>query len=391
MRANRARSWLEARLPAVENSQAEASGEAVADRLIRLARSRHLDDRRRLLMGVVDLCEAAPEGGKPAREVMADVFLTLVTQAERDIRKALAERLADADWAPRSLVNVLALDEIEIARPIIARSPLLRDQDLLRVLVEATIEHQIEVARRPHVGATVVDAILDRGEPCVLTALAGNTTAEISEPGMRRLIQASRRIAALRAPLVRHPSLNSQLAQDLYAWVGQALREAIGERFRVDDAALAQAVGQAVRSAQQPPVEPGRPATVDAERDEMERRLIAKLDAAGQLRPGYLVRAAREGRLSLFENALAMLGGYSVADVRRATAAESPAALAMACNSVGIDRVVFPTLVAAVRRQNGGRPSGQASATDILALFAAEPEESARAFRQHMAAVSVAA
>lgn len=380
-------------MSAVEIKLDRVSPDSAADRLLRLARSRRLDDRQRLLMGVVDLCAAAPEGSKPEREVMADVFLTLVAQAERDIRKALAERLADADWAPRALINVLALDEIEIARPVIARSPLLRDHDLLRVLVEATIEHQIEVARRPNVGGVVVDAILDRGEPCVLTALAGNASADLTEPSFKRLIQASQRIAALRAPLVRHPRLNSQLAQELYVWVGQALREAISERFRVDPAALDRAMQRAVKAAQQPAPPSGvaRRSAPDPERDEMERRLIAKLDAAGQLRPGYLVRAAREGRVSLFENALAMLGGYSVADVRRATAADTPAALAMACNSVGIDRVVFPTLVAAIRRQNGGLPSGQASASDIMALFAAEPEDSARAFRQQSAAASIAA
>ena len=48
---------------------------------------------------------------------------------------------------------MLALDEIEIARPIIAASPVLKDADLIRLLVEATIEHQIEVARRPNLGA----------------------------------------------------------------------------------------------------------------------------------------------------------------------------------------------------------------------------------------------
>lgn len=364
-----------------------------AERLIRLARSRSCEDRHRLLMGVVDLCEATPSHGRPAREIMADVFLTLVAQAERDIRKALSERLADADWAPRALINVLALDEIEIARPVIARSPLLRDQDLLRVLIEATVEHQIEVARRPHLGGVVVDAILDRGDPCVLTALAGNTTAQIEEPGMRRLVEASRRIAALRAPLARHPRLNEQLAQELYVWVGQALRQAISERFRVDAAALQRAVAQAVAAGGVPTTAraPNKPAAPDPERDEMERRLIAKLDTAGQLSAGYLVRAAREGRLSLFENALAMLGGYAITDVRRATGApDSPAALAMACNSVGIDRVVFPTLIAAIRKQNGGLPGGACS-PEVLALFSSDPEDSAREFRQLWSNTSAAA
>jgi uncharacterized protein (DUF2336 family) len=106
--------------------------------------------------------------------------MTLVVEAERDIRQRLAERLADAAWAPSALINILALDEIEIARPIIARSPVLQDHDLIRLLVQATLEHQIEVARRPRLAASVVEAILARGEPAVLTALASNDSAELS-------------------------------------------------------------------------------------------------------------------------------------------------------------------------------------------------------------------
>ena len=93
--------------------------------------------------------ELTPERSIEIQTLLDNVFMALVVEAERDIRKQLAERLSSADWAPKALVNVLALDEIDIARPIIAKSPLLQDQDLIRLLIEATIEHQIEVARRP--------------------------------------------------------------------------------------------------------------------------------------------------------------------------------------------------------------------------------------------------
>jgi uncharacterized protein (DUF2336 family) len=354
-----------------------------ADVLLKLAHSRTQGDRQRLLMGIADLVEASGQGHS---ETLSDLFLTLVAQVERDIRAALAERLSEATWAPPALINVLALDEIEIARPIIARSPLLKDQDLIGVLMQATIEHQIEVARRPGVGATVVDVILDRSEPAVLTALACNQTADISEPGFQKLVEASRKIAALRAPLTRHPRLNEALAQQLYAWVGQALRQAIGERFRIDVDELDSAIAAAVRSASTPaPVRSSTPIAVDPERDEMERRLIAKLDSAGQLRPGYLVRAAREGRISLFENALAILGGYSVQDVRKAVTAPAPELLALACASVGIDRAVFPSMLAEIRIRTNGFPQGGHLDSSALRRFDQGPELAGRLFRQLIA------
>ena len=169
-----------------------------AERLLELAKTRSPGDRERLLLAIADLCDGAESVGAletgVVQALVNDIFMLLVVEAERDIRARLADKLANARWAPRALVNVLALDEIEIARPIIASSPVLQDLDLIRLLVEATIEHQIEVARRPGLGSLVVDAILTQEEPAVLTALASNDSAEISPDGMSRLVEASRRV-----------------------------------------------------------------------------------------------------------------------------------------------------------------------------------------------------
>lgn len=327
-----------------------------AAQLLELARGRTIDDRRRLLLGIAALCDATPPGTE-ASPVLGEIFMIIARQAERDIRKAMSESLAAAEWAPPALIAMLALDEIEIARPVIARSPLLSDQDLLRVLVEATVEHQIEVARRPRISGRVADAIIDRGDPASLTALAGNRTAEISETALGRLIEQSRRVAALRAPLTRHPRLNDALATQLYQWVGQALREAISERFRIDETKLAEAIDSVVQPPAPLDAEPlGLGDSSVADREEMERRLIDKLQSAGQLRPGFLIRAVREQRLSLFEHGLAALSDFPLSQIRAAIVRPSPDALFLACASVGIDRAVFPAVLEEIRKLNGGWP-----------------------------------
>lgn len=360
--------------------------------LLTLARSREPADRERLLTSIVDICSASEESGQPldpaVRMLVESIFLTLVVEAERDIRARLAERIGGSSWAPPALINVLALDDIEVARPIIAASPVLQDSDLIRLLVEATIEHQIEVAKRPRLGSPVVEAILSQDEPAVLTALACNETAEISAACMERLVEASRRIAALRSPLVRHPKLSTDLAQQLYVWVGQSLRSAIVSRFRVDAAALDKAIAEAVRDAHGN-VRPSADSTIvwerHGEREEMERRLIEKLHSADQLRPGYLLRALKERRLSLFEAALARLGNFELDQVRRATSSpDRPELLGLACAAVGIDRSVFPTVLDLVREINAGRPGGGAeSARKAMGAFGPfSPSVAGAAFKQ---------
>lgn len=348
---------------------------APAGELLALARNPSPDARQRLLLGVMALCDASPPAGELS-PVLGEIFLTLAKRAEREVRRALAERLAGADWAPPALVNILALDEIEIARPILLSSPVLHDEDLLRVLIEASLEHQIAVARRPHLSGRVADAVIDRGAPAVLAALATNRTAEISGEGLRRLVEHSRRIAALRGPLIRHPRLTQALATEMYQWLGDALRQSIAERFEVDEHKLGAAVYDAVQGVMRP-AEAGYAET--PEREEMERRLAAKLHAAGQLRAGVVVRAARERRMSLAVHTLALLGGFTVAQIRAALAAPSPEALYYACAAVGIDRAVFPGLLAELRLMNHGLPGEEGAAIWLRGGISATSAQ--RAFR----------
>ncbi|KQZ03685.1 hypothetical protein ASD21_20200 [Caulobacter sp. Root1455] len=358
-----------------------------------LARSREPADRERLLNGIVEMCDASQAaGGQTAPEVqilLDSIFMTLVVEAERDIRARLAQSLADATWAPPALINILALDEIEIARPIIARSPILRDHDLIRLLVQATLEHQIEIARRPQLSPAVVEAILAKDESAVLTALASNPTAQISPEGLRRLVDKARDVVALRSPLARHPNLSSDLAEQLYLWVGRALRDALTGRFQLDPDKMAQAVGASLHAAHAGAPRDDNPAVEQAEdREAMEAALVEKLDAAGQLRPGYLLRVLRERRLPLFLFALARLGGFDIRQVRRAVDSNRPELLALACSAVGIDRSVFPTILTHVRELNGGRPGGGAEAarkaSGAFGPFA--PDIAAMAFRQAVSA-----
>lgn len=358
----------------------DAWDDRTVSELLALASSRSADDRQRLLQKVTSLCESHPPPPKVA-PLLSDIFLALTAQAERDIRLALSERIARVDWAPPALVNMLALDEIEIARPVITSSPLLQNADLIRLLIEATLEHQIAVARRPQLARPVVDTIVDRAEPVTMTALASNRTADIGEEAMRKLVDHSRRIAGLRAPLTRHPKLSEQLAQQLYQWVGQALRQSIGERFRIDDAQLNAAVQDAAAKAVGSPEWRAMSArmTEDRARIDAERRLVEKLQAAGQLRPGLLVRALREQRFELFEQTLAVLGGFSEAQVHHAIRAPTAEPLYLACIAVGVDKAVFASLLVEVRKLSGGMPAeGGWKATPMSAHAAS------RAFHQMM-------
>ncbi|MGO4410120.1 MULTISPECIES: DUF2336 domain-containing protein [unclassified Brevundimonas] len=351
------------------------------NQLLDLAKKRSPDDQNRLLMGVAGLYESAgAHGGAP--EALADIFIALTRSAEREIRQVLAQRLARVEWAPAALVRMLAADEIEIARPVIAASPLLLDDDLLQLLADRSIEHQIQVALRPNIGAAVARAIIAGGDPAVMTALATNRSAQIETAAFADLIGHSRQLAALRAPLTRHPLLDEDLALRLYQWVGEALRQAISDRFTLDPARLAEAVQAATQAAGQPAAEWGSTA------EDPDARLVTKLHAAGQLRPAYLIRALREEKLGVFAHGLATLGRFEVAQVKRALAGDTARPLFLACIAVGLDRAAFPAILTEIRKLNQGFPRDPDSSAWRLAERSAD--QAAYEFRLLMAEIDAA-
>ena len=353
------------------------------NQLLDLAKKRSPDDQNRLLMGVAGLYESAgAHGGAP--EALADIFIALTRSAEREIRQVLAQRLARVEWAPAALVRMLAADEIEIARPVIAASPLLLDEDLLQLLSDCSIEHQIQVALRTNIGAAVARAIIAGADPAVMTALATNRTAQIEASVFTDLVGHSRQLAALRAPLTRHPSLDEALALRLYQWVGDALRQAISDRFTIDPDRLAEAVRSVARTTAGEAAG-GQVGAVDwdAHPEDPDARLAAKLHAAGQLRPAYLIRALREEKLGVFAHGLAMLGRFEVAQVRRALEGDTARPLFLACIAVGLDRAAFPAILTEIRKLNKGFPRDPDSSAWRLAERSAD--QAAYEFRLLMA------
>lgn len=282
--------------------------------------------------------------------LVREILRRLTNDVEMAIRIALAERLAEDTTAPHDLILLLADDRIEVARPIILRSPLLTDEDVLRMVLECDVGHQEAVAARENIGAPVTEALAKCEAESVLVALVHNATAKISPTTYATLIEKSRQVSSLQEPLVQRKDLPPALATKMCGWVSDALKVYIAQNYSVEPAKLDAAFAHAQT------IIKSEPATAKTPPAEGAQKLIDKLATAGQLKAGFLLRVLHQGQIDLFDLAFAHLLEMPLEELRMTFYENGPKAVALCCRAVGIDRCVFATVFNLSRQARKMRP-----------------------------------
>ncbi|SLN77162.1 DUF2336 domain-containing protein [Oceanibacterium hippocampi] len=296
------------------------------------------------------------------RAMMSDILRKLVISMEMAVRRDLSDRLAANDAAPRDLVNQLANDEIEVARPILLRSKVLEELDLIEVIKHRGQEHQIVVAQREGLSAAVADVLIDFGDEDVISALIENHEAEISARALDYLVSESRRIDRFQEPLLQREDLPTRLAQRMFWWVSAALRKHILSEFDVDEGMLDDELEAATQSIVD---EATSPRMTEAE------QLVAELEARRELNERFLVQSLRNNQVSVFIAGLARIAGIDRFIARRIVFDMGGESLAVACRAAGFDRTSFGAIFMLTRAgaQPGGRGADPATLQAILQFF----------------------
>jgi hypothetical protein len=152
--------------------------------------------REALLRELTDIFLAAQRDPRE-RQLFDEVADQVLDFVDAPARKHFAERLALCVDAPRRVVVRLAGDAIAIAAPLLARSPVLTDDDLIALAQKKSQDHLAVIARRGSLPAPVTDVLIARGRADVLEAVAANPAARFSASGAEALIDKARDRATL--------------------------------------------------------------------------------------------------------------------------------------------------------------------------------------------------
>ncbi len=334
--------------------------------LLDLARNKSQEGRQMLVATISDLFEASGETlTERERALMNDILNKLVRDFEMKVRRELSERLARRGHAPREVVLMLANDEIEVARPILLVSEVLRDEDLVEIVRHRTIQHQLAIAMRQHVSETVSDALVETGNSDVIKVLLDNSNARVSTATMEYLVEESRRVDTYQEPLIRRSDLSSSLARRMCLWVGAALRSYILDNYEIDPTELDDVLEEITDATVGEPLEDEDDLVEDS-----SVRLARGLADEGRLTVEMLIQVLRQGEIALFEALFSEMTKLRLRLVRRIVYEPGGEGLVIACRALEIEKSNFTSIFLMSRK---GRPGDQRvdpeELSRVLALF----------------------
>jgi uncharacterized protein (DUF2336 family) len=199
---------------------AAASG-AIVQQLAQLGAEKSSEKRLALLRSVADLYFARAIRPTLAEEYLfTEIANSVMRRLQPAQRPQVSEKLCESDRVPHELALTLASDaNIAVARPILARSPVLTEADILRLAQASSDDHLEAIATRPSLSSRITDVLIDRGSNKVLRTVSGNAGAEVSETGLRRLVDRARHDDELCLSLADRGDLTPAVLEQLEAIV----------------------------------------------------------------------------------------------------------------------------------------------------------------------------
>lgn len=308
--------------------------------LMNLAQERSSDKRRELLREVTDMFFVSAEKGRTAAQAaLFDTVLREIAVAMQDtVLRELAERFSGAPDAPIGLMRDLANHAFEVAEPVLRRSTVLGEADLLAIVEKQGDEHRLAIAQRERVSERVSSALVARGDDATLRALVANAGAQISRGDFETVFARARGDEALTQGVVNRADAPLDLLNDIVFAVSKALRaQILARNAAVDPTALDLALERA-----QARVERRNPgmseAYAAAERD------VRRKASCGELSAATLIGYHRADMREHFLVGLAHLTDVDVSVADSVIARGDMDALAMMCRASDIERPLFVTM-----------------------------------------------
>ena len=270
------------------------------------------------------------------KELVTDVILGLMKQAERDLRAALSERLSAMDNIPLRMVLGLANDEADVADPVLRLSPVLQDLDLAYILQSKGVSHGRSIAKRKVLSGDIINMLADTKDFEIAVNLCENNGIKLTQHAFDIYADMIKEHHGLASPLARRGDLPRDVANKIYEFVAEDLKEKLRATYG-DHAKIAEdQIDDIV-------LEVTKPHT-GAEAATHLIRVAQSMYARGELKPSVMISNLRRGQNATFLAQFSVYFKLPADQAKKVICEKSGRALAMACRSMEASKADFVSL-----------------------------------------------
>ncbi len=345
------------------------------EHLFQLARDKSAEGRSGLARIITDLFDHQGDAlTDRERGLIFNILHGIIHDIEVSVRGNLSRRLAALPDAPSELIAALANDAIDVAYPVLSKSTVLRDIDLIDVIRLRSLEHQLAVTLRTEISEEVSGVLVETGEESVIGSLLRNQNARISESTMEYLVQQSKRVNTYQEPLLHRNDLKESLAKRMFMWVSAALRKHIIGRYDIDPETVDYLLEQAALE------EIDRTAATRQSGNRGAGKLAASMKDEGMVTPEMLIAALNDSEVPLFLAMFAELTGLNEYLAARIVFEAGGEGLAIACKAMELPELEFATLFKMSRKTRPNiKRNMKADLRKVLDLYRHMAPDAARA------------
>lgn len=274
-------------------------------------------------------------------ELVADVIIELLRQAEYDLKKALAEKLSAKGNIPLRVILHFTNEDISIAGSILENSPVLDDLDLVYIVKSKTTKYWSSIAARKALSEHLMNTLADTKDLDTAITLAQNLNITLTGHTITALTDVAQTSERLALPLLRRDEVDKVVAARLYNYVGYQIKAYIESRFGLDPNtsfdilnSLEEVVVEFVDSSTK------RSYEVEEGMLEQAKRQLQ----AGNLTLKNMVTGLRRGQIASFSAQFSVFTGLDLQTTEEILRQKHGQGLAVACKAFDIKKEDFVSI-----------------------------------------------
>lgn len=287
-----------------------------------LANEKSSTKRRELLNAVTDIFLITHDNQTDADSKMfGDVMERIAYELEVEARAQLSQKICESQRISRRLVVRMANDDIAVARPVLERSTILNDGDLVDIIRNRSDDHHYSIAGRKQISTNVSGELVDHGNDRTLNRVTGNQGAEFTQQSLEKIVGRARENSELRDTLGSRTDVPAELLEKVKSKVADRMKSELQESHgNLDEDFIGALVERCAEE-------------IDLDYSQESMLEIERSHQAGELQEETISRLAREKRLPDVVHCLSLFTGLNDWSVSQCLLKAELQALAILCKA----------------------------------------------------------